>query len=144
MKIIEYLTKDYGKGNDYGLLILRIVAGLVLLYGHGFEKLTIILTGQEIQFMDPVGLGATLSFYLVAFAEGICAILLVLGLFTRWSALILSINFLVILLIHAFIMGDGFQVLEVRFFYLASYISLLLLGAGRISLDYLLFKPKQV
>lgn len=27
MNIINYLTKDYGKGNDYGLLILRIVAG---------------------------------------------------------------------------------------------------------------------
>ncbi len=140
MKIIQYLTKDYGKGNDYGLLILRVVAGLVLFYGHGAEKMTTLFSGQEIQFLDPIGLGSTTSFYLATFAEAICSILLIFGLFTRWASLVLVINFLVILIFHIFMVKDGFPVLEVRFFYLASYVALLLLGPGRISLDYLLFK----
>ena len=142
MKIISYLTMDSKRGSDVGLLLLRIVAGLVLLYGHGFGKLSVIFSGQEIKFMNPIGIGATPSFYLAAFAEGICAILLVIGLFSRFSSLILSINFLVIFIVHAFIAGDGFAILELRFLFLVSFISLTLLGPGRLSLDYLLFKKK--
>lgn len=80
-------------GRDTGLFILRLVFGLVLLYGHGFEKMTVILGGQEIQFMDPIGIGANTSYYRAAFAEGICALQVILGLFTRVATLILSINF---------------------------------------------------
>lgn len=142
MKIISYLTMESKRGSDIGLLLLRIVAGLVLLYGHGFGKLSVIFSGQEIKFMNPIGIGATPSFYLAAFAEGICDILLVIGLFSRFSSLILSINFLVIFIVHAFIAGDGFAILELRFLFLVSFISLTLLGPGRLSLDYLLFKKK--
>lgn len=133
---------DRKGGNDIGLLLLRVVAGLVLLYGHGFGKLSVIFSGQEIKFMDPIGIGATPSFYLAAFAEGICAILLVLGLFSRFATLILSVNFLIIFIVHAFIAGDGFAVLELRFLFLVSFISLTLLGPGRLSLDYLFFNKK--
>lgn len=142
MKIKNYFTKDSKNGNDAGLFLLRIVAGLVLLYGHGFEKLTVIFTGQEIKFMDPIGLGAIPSFYMAGFAEGICAILLVLGLFSRFASLILSINFLVIFILHAFMLGDGFQILELRIFYLATFIALTLTGPGKFSLDYSWFKKK--
>lgn len=142
MKIKNFLTKDSKNGNDAGLFLLRIVAGLVLLYGHGFEKLTVIFTGQEIKFMGPIGLGAVPSFYMAGFAEGICAIFLVLGLFSRFASLILSINFLVIFILHAFMLGDGFQILELRFFYLATFIALTLTGPGKFSLDYSWFKKK--
>ena len=90
------LNKDWKAGKEFSILILRLVAGFVLLYGHGFGKLSTIFTGQEIKFFDPIGIGANLSFYLAAFAEGICAILLMLGLFTRYAAIVLAINFLVI------------------------------------------------
>jgi len=143
MKLTSYLTQECKTGNDIGLLLLRIVAGLVLLYGHGFDKLTVIFSGQEIQFMDPIGIGATPSFYLAAFAEGICSIFLIVGLFSRFATLVLSINFLVILILHAFVMKDGFPVLELRFFYLASFIALTLLGPGKFSLDYSLFKKRE-
>jgi putative oxidoreductase len=143
MKIKNYLVKDSKGGSALGLFILRVTAGLVLLYGHGFDKLSTIFSGQEIKFMDPIGFGATTSFYLAAFAEGICAIFLVLGLFSRLASLILSINFLVVFIVHAYIIGDGFQILELRFFYLATFIALTLTGPGKISLDYLLFRGKR-
>lgn len=142
MKLVNYLTKDYGKGNDSGLLILRIIAGLVIFYGHGIEKMQMLFSGQEIQFLDPIGIGGTASFYLAFFAEVICALFLIVGLFTRWSALILSINFLVILYFHAFIARDGFQVLESRFLYMLVYVVIFLLGPGKLSIDYLLFRNK--
>lgn len=137
MNIKQYLTRDWETGHHVGLLILRLVAALVLLYGHGWGKLVVIFSGQEIQFMDPIGIGPGLSFYLAGFAEGICALLLILGLFSRLATLILSINFLVIFIFHAFIAGDSFAVLELRFLYLFTFIALTLTGPGRISLDYL-------
>lgn len=136
---LQFLNKDWGVGHDVGLLILRVVFGLVLIYGHGFEKMWVVLTGQEIQFMDPIGVGANTSFYMVAFAEGICSILLILGLFSRIATFILSINFFVVFIVHAFMMGDGFAVLELRFFYLFAFIALTFTGPGRYSLDHLLF-----
>ncbi len=138
-KIVNFLTWDWKIGRDTGLLILRLVFGFILLYGHGFEKMSVILGRQEIQFMDPIGIGANTSFYLAALAEGVCAILLMLGLFSRLASFILSINFLVVFIFHAFMLGDGFAVLELRFFYLFSFIALTLTGPGKLSLDYLLF-----
>ena len=124
------------------MLILRVVFGLVLIYGHGFGKLSVIFSGQEIQFMDPFGIGADLSYHLAAFAEGICALLLIFGLFSRLASLVLAINFMVIFIFHAFMAGDGFPILELRFLYLSGFIALVFTGPGRISLDHLLFKPK--
>lgn len=141
-KYLNLLIHEWKIGIDSGSLILRLVFGFVLLYGHGFEKLTVIFSGQEIQFMDPIGIGANTSFYMAAFAEGICAILLILGLFSRLATFILAINFLVVFIFHAFIAGDGFAVLELRFFYLFAFIALTLTGPGKFSLDYLLFHRK--
>ena len=139
-RTLNFLIRDGNIGHDTGLLILRLVFGLVLIYGHGFEKMAVILSGKEIQFMDPIGIGASTSFYMAAFAEGVCAILLILGLFSRVATLILSINFLVIFIFHAFIIGDGFPILELRFFYLFSFIALTFTGPGKLSLDYLFFR----
>lgn len=139
---MSIVTTKWKSGKDIGLLILRLVFGLVLIYGHGFQKLSVILGGHEIQFMDPIGIGAKLSFYLAAFAEGICTIFLILGLFSRVAAFILALNFVVIFCFHAFIAGDGFTVLEPRLFYLFSFIALIFTGPGEISLDYLLFNKK--
>lgn len=141
-RAINSFSNDRNIGRDTGLLILRLVFGLVLLYGHGFEKMSVILSGQEIQFMDPIGIGASTSYYMAAFAEGICTILLILGLFSRIGTLILSINFIVIFIFHAFISRDGFEILELRFLYLFAFIALTLTGPGNLSLDYLLFHRK--
>ena len=141
-RTLNFLIRDWKIGRDTGLLIFRLVFGLVLIYGHGFEKMSVIISGQEIQFMDPIGIGASTSYHMAAFAEGICALLVILGLFTRVATLILSINFLVIFIFHAFIAGDGFAVLELRFFYLFAFIGLTLTGPGRLSLDYLFFHRK--
>ncbi len=135
----NFLTKNWKYSNDIGLLIIRIVFCVVLLYGHGAGKLSTVFSGAEIQFGDPLGLGAEVSFYLAAFAEGICAILLILGLFTRYAAIILTINFIVIIYLHAFLVGDGFGVLELRYLYIAAFIALIFTGPGKISLDYAFF-----
>ena len=139
---MRIVTTEWRSGKDIGLLILRLVFGLVLIYGHGFEKLSVIFGGHEVKFFDPIGIGANLSFYLAAFAEGICSVFLILGLFSRVAAFILAVNFIVVFSFHAFIAHDAFTVLELRFLYLFSFIAFIFTGPGRISLDYVLFNKK--
>lgn len=141
MKLTNYLTKEWKWGHDIGLFLLRVVAGLALLYGHGFQKLSVIFSGQEIKFMDPIGIGAVPSYYLAGFAEGVCAILLVAGLFSRFASAVLSVNFIVVLFFHL-VSGHGFDTLELVFFYLATFIALTITGPGKVSLDNLWFKKK--
>lgn len=140
--IKNFLFKDCKSGKDFALLIFRLTLGFVLLYGHGAGKLSTIFSGQEIQFMDPIGIGATPSFYMAAFAEGICSILLILGLFSRFASLMLTVNFIVIFIFHAFIIKDGFEILELRFLYLLPFIALTCSGGGKYALDHLFFKNK--
>ncbi len=143
MKTLSILTKDWKGGNDIGLFLLRFVAGIALMYGHGFEKLSVILSGQEINFMDPIGIGAVPSYYLAGFAEGICTIFVVGGLFSRFATAILSGNFIVVLFFHL-TAGHGFDTLELVFFYLVSFIVLTLTGPGKISLDHWLLKRSKI
>lgn len=130
-------------GKDIGLLILRVVFAFTLIYGHGYGKLSVIFSGHEIQFLDPIGIGPALSFYLAAFAEGFCTLFLISGLFSRFAAFILSLNFIVIFSFHAFIAKDGFDILEPRLFYLFCFVALIFTGPGRISMDYLFFNKRK-
>lgn len=140
---MELLTKNWAQSKDVGTLILRMGFGFLLLYAHGWGKLSTIFNGQEIKFMDPIGLGNNLSFYLAAFAEGVVAIFLFLGFFTRPAAIILIVNFLVILYAHVSMFGEPLLSLELQLFYLFAFLAILVLGPGKHSLDNLFFNKNR-
>src|SRR5690625_5040583 len=79
---------------DYAALILRLVAGFLMFYGHGFPKLKMLFGGGEIQFVDFLGLGVMFTLILTIIAEVVCALFLVIGLFTRLSAIPLIITYI--------------------------------------------------
>ncbi len=119
--------------NDIGLLILRLVFGGFMLFGHGWGKMMKLFTGDPNQFADPFGLGAPFSLGLTAFAEVACALFIVLGLFTRWATAPLIITMLVAaFIIHG---ADPFGKKELAFVYLAAYTVLAFTGPGNYSLD---------
>jgi putative oxidoreductase len=73
---------------------------------------------------------------LAVFAEVFCSILIMLGLFTRLSAIPLIITMLVAwLMVH---ISDPFGDQELAVFYLVSYVVLFLQGAGWYSIDSLM------
>lgn len=122
---------------DLGLLILRVTIGIFMIT-HGYPKLTKLLAGGEIQFLDPFGLGAKTSFILAIFAEFFCSILLILGLATRWATIPLIITMMVAIFIaHA---TDGFQKQELPGHFLLVYVFLLMVGPGKYSIDHLISK----
>lgn len=121
-------TKSQGPTiNDAGLLILRWVAAGMLIFHHGAVKITHMIHGN-FAFGDPIGIGVTASLVLAAFAEGICSFLAAIGLYTRIASAILVINFIV-----AFFASWD----ERALLYLGIYLAVLLIGAGKYSLDWM-------
>lgn len=121
---------------DLGLLILRLIAGIGILT-HGWPKIQKVIAGN-FQFGDPLGVGPEASLVLSAFAEGICGILLVLGLATRLALIPLIINMTVaFFIVHA---TDDFGTKELAFLYLGMFVALFFTGPGKISADKPLFK----
>ena len=123
---------------DYGLLLLRVTFGFFLLYGHGWGKLTRLFGSEEIQFADPFGLGPAVSLGLAVFAEVLCALLLMLGLFTR--AALIPLIFTMATALFTVHLNDEFGQQEKAILYGLAFVGLFLTGPGRLSLDTLLTK----
>jgi len=122
---------------DWGLLVLRISTG-VLMITHGLPKLTnfnqIVSDGQFIPVLESVALGLALT----VMAEFFMSLFLIAGLFTRLSIVPLIITMLVAVFVaHA---NDPFAVKEHALLFLFPYLTLLLAGPGRFSVDYFLAK----
>jgi putative oxidoreductase len=136
-KIKNWLAADFSTTQvDFSLLFLRVFFSLFMLT-HGYGKLNEWLAGNH-DFPDPLHIGAYFSQTGTVFAEFFCSILLILGLGTRFAAAVLLFTMSVI----AFIMhgNDPWGDKEHALLYFAVYGVIMILGAGRFSLDKMLFK----
>ncbi|WP_207426938.1 DoxX family protein [Pedobacter sp. SYSU D00535] len=116
---------------DAGLLILRVFAGGLMLT-HGLPKLMKVMEGNT-QFGDPLGLGTELSLYLAILAEVLCALLVILGLFTRIATIPLIITmFVAFFVVHA---SDPLTVKELALIYLSIFLTIFFTGPGNYSID---------
>jgi putative oxidoreductase len=117
---------------DLGILILRVLVPGTLFFGHGLAKLSSIpaIFGK---FPDPIGLGSTLSAILVMFAEGPCAIAVMLGLWTRLAVLPIIIAMTVVVFI--FNATDPFAAKEKALLFLIVHLALFVTGGGRYVLN---------
>src|SRR5688572_6632758 len=69
-----------------GLLVLRLGFGGYMA-SHGLGKLAMLRAGQSEMMGDPIGIGPLPSLVLVMFAEFACALLVLMGLATRFAAI---------------------------------------------------------
>ena len=113
------------------LLILRVVVAAFMIT-HGLPKLMNMMSGNS-KFGDPIGIGKDLSLGLTVFAEFVCAILLLLGLATRLALIPLIIAMLdAAFVAHA---DDPFGKKDMALLYLVIFITLLITGPGKYSVD---------
>jgi len=127
---------NYTQKANFALLILRVAIGIFMLT-HGMGKFYKLFGDEPIAFADPIGIGVTASLVLAVFAEVFCSVFLIFGLGTRLAAIPLIITMFVAgFIVHA---GDEFRVKEMAFLYLVVYIAIALKGAGKFSLDALIF-----
>jgi putative oxidoreductase len=138
-------------------LYIRATFGLSLFIAHGLVKFHMIDTPGVASFPDVIGIGSTLSFYGNFFAEFVCSGLLIIGLFTRLSAAVLTFNMCIAAFkFHAtnayapiFLMNltPDHPLLFVPFkeyplLYAFAFIPFIFFGGGALSLDSLIFRKK--
>ena len=123
---------------SFGLLIVRLAVGIFLIH-HGYEKLANIENFAD-AFVRPLHLPfpITLS-YMAAFSEIVGSWLLITGLFTRFGALAI-VGTMSVAIYHAIsINGFNIYLLELLALYFGGAACVLLAGAGKFSIDYLIW-----
>ena len=136
------LMKQVPLNADFARLCLRLVCFLTLFVKHGTEK--IFTFGAMAQhFPDPLHIGSVPSLVCAMIGDSICSLLLVVGLATRWAALISFINISVAwAFVHHFaLLGKNNDHGELIVLYLGALLMLFFGGAGRYSVDALLDPP---
>lgn len=133
----KLLSTKYSAGAfNVGMLLMRLTFG-ILMMNHGYGKLT-HFNEMKGQFMNFMGLGSTTSLALVVFGEFFCALFVVLGVFTRLA----SIPVIILLSVALFqahkgqVFGDG----EAAALFLGGYLTILILGPGKVSVDGMIGK----
>ncbi len=118
--------------NDLGLLLIRLLSGGMMLT-HGIPKIGRLTGEGPVKFADPFGLGLEISLSMAIFAEVVCAGLVMLGFKTRLA----TIPLMVTMLVAAFYAhwADPFAKKELPLLFFAVFLSVLISGPGKFSLD---------
>ncbi|MCU6432766.1 DoxX family protein [Undibacterium sp. Jales W-56] len=115
---------------DLGLLFLRISGAILVLYVHGLPKL--LHWQAELQHIDdPLHLGATLTLLCALFAEIVCPLFVILGLWTRLACL----PFLFLLLVSMLLVHADWSVEQGQFGWLliVAFATIALSGPGKFA-----------
>jgi putative oxidoreductase len=120
------------KLQDFGLLAVRLLSGGMMLT-HGIPKFDRLFGEGPVKFADPFGLGPEISLGLVLFAEVGCSLLVMAGFKTRWATLPLLFT----MLMAAFYAhgSDPFSDKELSLLFFTLFLSVLISGGGRLSVD---------
>ena len=141
--LLNKLTKSNA---SWSTLVLRIPVGLIFM-AHGAQKLFAWFGGYGLegtgQWMESIGLGPGYLMALMAgSAEFFGGLLIIIGLLTRPTALVLAFTMVVaILTVHIenglFMSNNGY---EFGLSLIIISLALILQGAGRVSLDNIIAK----
>lgn len=127
---------------NIGFLFLRIFVGGTMLLAHGVPKLLDPKPFIEALSSNGFPLPNILA-YLSISAEAIFPVFIILGVFTRVSALIIAINmFVAVFVFHLNIKEDPFVNFEKAFLYMIVFVFIAIAGGGDWTLKRL-FERKQ-
>src|SRR5262249_3919087 len=129
----ELMASKSGAGaSALGPLVLRLGAASLLIYGHGWAKLTHFAQKPD-TFPDPLHVGPTARLALAVLAEVLCPALVLVGFLTRWAAVPTVIMFSVIVFVH--LGGKPFGDRELAMIYGLPFLAIAIMGPGRWSID---------
>lgn len=150
-------TRFAAMAHNLGLLVLRLGAGGWMMT-HGWGKVQMVFDGKFDQFGDPIGIGPTAGLLLATFAEFVCALLVVIGLGTRFATIPLIITMAVAAFIahgnDPWTMGEAARLFmageakhwgskEPALLFLSAFLALMLTGPGRFSFDALIWGKRK-
>ena len=127
----------------WSLTLLRVFLGILFTY-HGFLRLFVPgnLAGSAVYFAKAAIPFAAASSFLFGIVELIGGLLILIGLFTRWSAFVLMLEMMLIFfwvhLKNGFLLsGNGYEFVLVL---IAALLFVLVNGAGHLSLGKMIGK----
>lgn len=139
MKKVFFNPGTHSTPTSLGLAILRLAPALMLAITHGWGKLRGFSENAD-GFLDPLGIGNQLSMACTIGAEFFCATAVALGLATRWTAAPVVFTMgVAAFMVHA---DDPWGKKELALLYAIPFLTLIFTGAGKISLDGLIYKGK--
>ena len=115
----------------YAALLLRLALGIMFL-AHGLTKLLVFTPAGTAKFFNSIGFAGWLAYPVMAF-EIVAGVLLVLGIFTRWVAILSAIELFVASTVH---FGNGWTFTnpnggwEYPIFLTVAAVALALIGGG--------------
>ena len=122
---------------EYGVIFVRLIVGFHLIYGTQDNVFSYARMEEFAGFLSVRGVPFPLvSAFLSAYAQFICGILFIVGLKTRYAALVMIINFIAALVIAH--IGDAYPNMFPALMMLAAACFFLVHGAGKVSVDSLL------
>ncbi len=131
--MLTWLDETFEKRREYGMFFVRLIIGFHLIYGTADNVFSWARMLEFRDFLDSRGVPFPLfAANLSAWAQFVCGILFLLGLFVRPAALVMIVNFIAALLIaHR---TGGYQPAALALVMLFSSIALLVHGPGRPAL----------
>ena len=121
--------------HEVGVLLLRVGVAAMMLC-HGWPKLLLLVSGGGSGWLDPLGVGPVLSLALCVVAEFFCSLAVLAGCFTRAAALVLAVNFGVVVFVYGAAGSPGQS--ELPMLYLLCFVALVCTGSGPLAVDRLL------
>ena len=127
------MGKWFEKHREYGMFFVRLIVGFHLIYGTADN---VFSWARMLEFRDFLGERGVpfplFAAHLSAYAQFLCGILFIVGLFIRPAAVVMIVNFICALLIaHR---TGGYPPAAPALFMLFSSIAFLIHGAGRPAL----------
>lgn len=115
-----------------GLLFLRLIGGTLLILGRSWTWAAAI-DAHGVRFDAPFGVGGEFSWILTVFSECFCTILVMLGIFTKFTA----VPPLIVMLVLALMLpgGTAWSAREVYLLYALPFFVLTFTGPGDYSID---------
>ena len=125
-------------GQSLILMTARVVFGFLFM-SHGIAKWIMFKDVTE-TFHDPIGLGSSVSFWLVLFAEILCSFGCILGALFRLSLIPMIFSMCVaVFVVHS---GDPLNTVEPALMYLTIFVLMFFSGPGEFSVDRIIKKMK--
>jgi putative oxidoreductase len=140
--VIAGLGRYYAFTSDLAYVIIRVIAG-AFVFVHGWNKATLMshvgLTGYFAKLgLEPASFWA----YYIPINETVVALFVVIGFLTRPAALLLVIEFIVLIVLVHVPRGYGMAVngWEFPLFWLLVLVAVMLRGGGPWSVDRMIGK----
>lgn len=136
------LNQFFDSGKSYGIIFLRLVIGWRLIAGVWDYAMQIKPMSEVAGFFEQLHLPLpAVSAFVSVYAQFICGILFILGLWTRAAAIFMIINFTVAIL--AAHLQDGIEQSFAAWAILSASVLFLFNGSGKPAVDNLLNRGKR-